>query len=208
MQRNMQKTDPDAFFASLPANALYALCDEGLLEQYGMSVGQFADLCRRHDVRLIQYRNKNGSDAEVRRRLERLRGVWEGLLIINDRWQLHPLCDGVHLGQEDLAALHADAAEAVAILRREIGAGKVIGLSTHNAAEIAAANSLPIDYIGLGAYRATGTKTDAGLLGEKLDALAAASRHPVAAIGGITFTDRFGHAAMRVMGRALFEAAE
>jgi thiamine-phosphate pyrophosphorylase len=81
----------------------------------------------------------------------------------------------------------------------------MIGLSTHNKEEIEAANLLDLDYIGLGAYRATNTKEDAAPLQEKLDALAALSRHPVAAIGGVRFDDEFEHVAYRVISGALYE---
>ncbi|MHC3994318.1 thiamine phosphate synthase [Thiomicrolovo sp. ZZH C-3] len=203
----MTRSEIDPFFASLPSNALYALCDQALLDAHNLDLEPYVDACRRLDVSLIQYRNKAADTDTVKAALERLRALWDGMLIINDRWQLHTLCDGVHVGQDDLLGFGADAAAAAASLRREMGSDCVIGLSTHNAEEIAAANAMGIDYIGLGAFRATGTKTDAAVLGEDLDILASASVHPVAAIGGVGFEDRFEHARMRVMGSAIITEA-
>ena len=201
----MTRSEIEAFFTALPSNAVYALCDQGLLEGSALSLEEYAALCRREGVSLIQYRNKHDEDARVSEQLRRLRGAWEGVLIINDRWRLHTLCDGVHVGQEDLSAFGTTPEAGAAALRGHLGPGCIIGLSTHNLREIENANRLPVDYIGLGAYRATGTKSDAAVLGEALDTLAAASRHPVAAIGGVGFEDRFEYARMRVMGSALMQ---
>ena len=67
------------------------------------------------------------------------------------------------------------------------------------------ANLLDLDYIGLGAYRATNTKEDAAPLQEQLDDLAALSKHPVAAIGGVRFDDMFENVSYRVISSALYE---
>lgn len=201
----MTRSDINAFFAALPSNAVYGLCDQVLLDAYGLTPERYCALCRGEGVSLIQYRNKSADTEAVAETLAKLRSLWDGVLIVNDRWRLHTLCDGIHLGQDDLAAFGPDPDAAVAALRAQVGEACIVGLSTHNAGEIAAANRLDIDYVGLGAYRATGTKEDAAVLGESLDALAAASVHPVAAIGGVGFEDRFDHARMRVMGSALIK---
>ena len=172
-----------------------------------MDMKTFAGRCRCLGVSLIQYRNKTDDAVQVKAQLERLRAEWDGVLIVNDRWQLHRFCDGVHIGQEDLYAIGENPHIALQRLKGTVGEDAIIGLSTHNADEIAVANTLSIDYIGLGAFRKTGTKAEAAVLADTLDTLAAVSRHPVAAIGGVTFDDRFESARMRVMGRALFEAA-
>lgn len=190
---------------ALPPNTIYALCDQALLEHFGLDVHTYIQRCRCHHAEVIQYRNKTDDDETVLRTLSQLRRLWGGILIVNDRWRLAAECDGVHIGQEDLAAVAGDPGRAIAALRAEIGEDAIIGLSTHNADEIDAANGLDVDYIGLGAYRATGTKDNARVLADRLDGLAMRSKHPVAAIGGVRFEDRFEHVAFRVMGRALFE---
>jgi len=199
----MTRSEIDAFFATLPADAVYGLCDQALLDTFQLSLENYVERCRAYGVMLIQYRSKSADVQNVARQLQLLRTLWEGVLIVNDNWQLHTMCDGIHVGQDDLQAFGSDALAAAEALREKVGEECIIGLSTHNAREIAAANALPIDYVGLGAFRATGTKDDAAVLGGDLDTLAAASRHPVAAIGGVTFEDRFEHARMRVMGSAL-----
>lgn len=204
----MTRGEIDAFFASLPSNAIYGLCDETLLERHLLSLEAYVDLCRREHVSLIQYRNKDQDVARVAKRLENLRNLWDGVLLINDHWTLCPLCDGVHIGQEDLSCFCCDRFAAADALRDAVGPDCILGLSTHNAAEIVAANTYPIDYIGLGAYRATGTKRDAAVLGTDMDTLASSSIHPVAAIGGVGFDDRFEQVRMRVMGSALMERAK
>ena len=99
-------------------------------------------------------------------------------LIINDDVALamEADADGVHLGQQDLPAGQA---------RALLGAGKILGVSAHNAAEAQAALRAGADYLGAGAVFATGTKPDARPLSiETLRSICAVGL-PVAAIGGI-----------------------
>jgi len=199
------KAEPREILAVLPPQSVYALCDEALLARRGIDMDDYIACCRGNDVKIIQYRNKDDELSIMLERLQRLRRQWEGLLIVNDAAELAYLCDGFHLGQDDLAAIDSDFEAATRRLRDMIGHDKIIGLSTHNLEEIETANALDIDYIGLGAYRATATKGDAAVLSESLDTLAARSRHPVAAIGGVRFSDRFEHARFRVIGSAMLD---
>ena len=66
----------------------------------------------------------------------------------------------------------------------------IVGLSTHNKEEILKANKLPLNYIGLGAYRHTSTKETPNILGEKINKLILYSHHPVAIIGGVKLSDK------------------
>ncbi len=184
---------------------LYALCDQETLDKRGVSLDQFVTLCNRHAPSVIQYRNKSDDILTVKKQLIRLRELYDGVLIINDAIELVPFCDGLHLGQEDLKAIDADLSNAVQKVRHHIGDDKLLGISTHSKEEIERANTLPLNYIGLGAYRATTTKEVTTVLGDALDALAALSKHPVAAIGGVTFSDSFDNVAYHVMGSALYE---
>jgi len=183
---------------------LYALCDQSTLDTKKISLEAFVELCRQHDAQIIQYRSKDQDFDLIKAQLVRLRELWEKTLIINDALQLHAYCDGVHLGQEDLVKVDIDPAYAIEKVRKMIGSEKMIGLSTHNLEEIQTANFLDLDYIGLGAYRATNTKEDAAPLQDKLDDLAAHSRHPVAAIGGVRFDDTFENVTYRVVSSALY----
>ncbi|MBN2869653.1 MAG: thiamine phosphate synthase [Campylobacterales bacterium] len=182
---------------------LYALCDADSLRERGIDLAFFAERSATLGAEILQYRNKHSDIAAVKSDLIALRQMWNGFLIINDHYELAPFCDGIHIGQEDLYAIDADPAKAVKILKMAIGEDKIIGLSTHNEEEIAVANTLPLNYVGLGAYRATVTKSDAKVLGERLDSIAALSRHPVAAIGGVKLEDTFNHVTFHVIGSGL-----
>lgn len=82
---------------------------------------------------------------------------------------------------------------------------KIIGISTHNEVEILEANKLPLDYIGLGAYKATVTKDVEYILGDKISYLAKISKHPVGAIGGVKVTDELENITYNVVGSDLYE---
>ena len=184
---------------------LYALCDQTTLDNKKISLERFVELCTQHDARIIQYRNKSRDLDFITQQLLKLRQLWPKTLIVNDAFSLHSFCDGVHLGQDDLLKVDKNPKTAVEKIRNSIGREKLIGLSTHNQEEIEIANSLDLDYIGLGAYRATSTKEDAAPLQERLDDLAALSRHPVAAIGGVRFDDTFENVTYHVISSALYE---
>ncbi|MGB5964192.1 MAG: thiamine phosphate synthase [Sulfurimonadaceae bacterium] len=187
---------------------LYALCDQTTLDIKNISLETFVDLCVRHDAQIIQYRNKSQDFDFITQQLVKLRQLWSKTLIINDAFLLHPLCDGVHLGQDDLLKVDQNPYFAVDKIRNIIGTKKMIGLSTHNRDEIEMANLLDLDYIGLGAYRATNTKEDAAPLQDQLDDLAALSKHPVAAIGGVRFDDTFENVSYRVISSALYDTQQ
>ena len=115
---------------------------------------------------------------------------FNGTLIVNDKLNLINYADGLHLGQEDLAAINSNSAKAIEQIRLKIG-NKILGLSTHNLQEIKEANSLDIDYIGLGAFRESSTKKDAKYSGETLLDIAKESKKKVALIGGVKLSDNF-----------------
>lgn len=105
-------------------------------------------------VPFVQLRMKKAPRDEVRRMAERLRQITAGSssrLIINDDPDIarEVGADGVHLGQDD--APYAGA-------RQLIGPQAVIGLSTHNPDQTAAACALAPDYIGIGPVYPTPTK--------------------------------------------------
>jgi thiamine-phosphate pyrophosphorylase len=173
--------------------------------------GQFGPVndmqkAKAHKAEIIQYRAKNADIAFVKKQLISIRKEYDGFLIVNDAYELIEFCDGVHVGQEDLRQIDANPHKAVSILRSVIGSDKILGISTHNEREVLEANQMDLNYIGLGAYRETSTKQDIShLLGDKLDDIAALSKHYVAAIGGVRFDDRFEHVTYHVIGSGLFE---
>ncbi|TMX44076.1 thiamine phosphate synthase [Vibrio rotiferianus] len=155
-------------------------------------------------VTMVQVREKHG---DVRAFIERAQAVKDILkdtdvpLIINDRVDvaLAVDADGVHLGQSDMPAT---------IARELIGPNKILGLSIENEEQLAEADSLPIDYIGLSTIFTTPTKTNTkkhwGIDGLKM-ALEATSL-PIVAIGGINESNIPQLSATGVHGLALVSA--
>ena len=100
--------------------------------------------------------------------------------ILNDRpdLALEVGADGVHVGQEDAPP---------SLARRILGAGAIVGLSTHAAGELDAARREPVDYVSTGPVSSTPTKP--GRPGTGLDYLryaAAHARRPWFVTGGVT----------------------
>ncbi|MDF1882040.1 thiamine phosphate synthase [Sulfurimonas sp. MAG313] len=184
---------------------LYALCDQDTLNSRKLSLQDFVKYAKKHKAEIIQYRNKNASLEEIKENIIELRQLWDGFLIVNDKYELVNLCDGVHMGQEDLEEIDEDILLAVAKIREEIGQDKLLGISTHNEKEIKNANYMDLNYIGLGAFKQTSTKDVTNILGDTLDTLASFSKHKVAAIGGVKLSDNFVNVEYLVVGSGLYE---
>ena len=185
---------------------LYALCDQELLDSRGISLEDFIDLAKSKNAEIIQYRNKKSDVAFIKKQLIKIRKIYTGFLIINDSYELVELCDGVHLGQEDLKNIDAEVSRAVAIVRKVIGEDKILGISTHNEDEVLQANEMDLNYIGLGAYKDTSTKKVSKTLGDSLDTIAAKSKHFVGAIGGVKMSDNFVNVTYHVIGSGLIDS--
>jgi len=185
---------------------LYALCDQDLLDKNNLSIDKFVEIAKSHDAKIIQYRNKTSDITLIKQQLIQIRQNYDGFLIVNDAYELVEFCDGVHVGQEDLKDIDPDPIKAVKILRSVIEKDKLLGISTHNEEEVLQANEMDLNYIGLGAYKNTSTKTDIStVLGDTLDKIASKSNHLVAAIGGVRLDDKFEHVAYRVIGSGLLK---
>ena len=164
----------------------------------------YISLAKKNNVEIMQYRNKRADVDFIKQQLIMIRQHFDGFLIVNDVYELTPFCDGVHVGQEDLLKIDSNKTKAIKILRNVIGKDKLLGISTHNKEEILEANTMDLNYIGLGAYRDTTTKKDvSNVLGDKLDDLAKFSKHPVGAIGGVKKEDKFLHVTYKVIGSGL-----
>ena len=190
--------------------ALYALLDFDTLKKYNISIKDFCLTAKGLKAKILQYRDKNSSLEEKKKRVLEIKKYWKKPLIINDTLELLPFADGIHIGQEDLQNLckKYDLSEYEIIRKIKNGEWRVengefkfinpqllnlkfiIGLSTHNKEEILKANRLPLDYIGLGAYRPTSTKNTSNILGNKIIELIKYSYHPVAVIGGVKIYDK------------------
>jgi thiamine-phosphate pyrophosphorylase len=184
---------------------IYALLDKEALFRRGLSLENIAKKIETLKIPIAQYRNKFGSFNEKRDDLIVIKRYFSGKLIINDTIELIDYANGLHIGQEDIKSFDPNPSRAIEIIRDKIKR-KILGLSTHNYQEIIEANSLDLDYIGLGAYRGTSTKKDAKVLGERALELAKYSKHPVGLIGGVRLDDNFGdEIRYRVVGSGLYE---
>jgi thiamine-phosphate pyrophosphorylase len=169
---------------------IYALVDKETLILKEVSLPVLLQHIRSFNAPILQYRNKTGSTEEKKTDLFMIRKYYRGIVIINDTVELIRYADGLHLGQEDMRLYGEDLHLSLSRIRRHIG-NKILGLSTHNKEEILQANALDLDYIGLGAYRATGTKKEAKVSGKALLEIAKYSKHPVGIIGGVRLEDAF-----------------
>ncbi len=185
-------------------NLLYVLCDYETLVKKNISLENFVSLCKKKDVKIIQYRDKISSLIEQKNNLLYLKSHLDIPIIINDKVELIDFADGLHLGQEDLQAIHKDKKLAIKLIRLKIK-DKLLGLSTHDELEILEANELAIDMIGLGAYKNTNTKDVTTILGSKISYLAKISKHPVCAIGGVKVEDVIENIRFNVVGSGFYE---
>jgi thiamine-phosphate pyrophosphorylase len=138
-------------------------------------------------ARLFQYRNKTASMKaayEEALPLRKMAHELDALLIVNDRCDLALAveADGVHLGQGDLPLHYA---------RKVMGAGKLIGMSTHTPEQVLAATAGRPDYLGFGPVFMPGSKMDHDpIVGiEGLRAVRRLTALPIFAIGGITLDE-------------------
>jgi len=183
---------------------IYALCDIELLEKYNCSFSQYIDILSNYPVKYIQYRDKINNIDKQKQNLLQLKQLTNIPIIINDKLELLKFADGLHLGQDDIKNLYNNSKELTLKLIRKKYPNKIIGLSTHNELEILEANSLDLDYIGLGAYRGTVTKRDiTHILGDNISYLAKISKHKVGAIGGVKISDKIPNITYNVIGSDL-----
>ena len=190
-------------------NKIYALCDYQTLTKFDISLLQFLEICKKYNIVYIQYRDKINSLDIQQQNLIFLKQNTNIPIIINDNFKLLEFVDGLHLGQEDMEDLAKNLRfknkNLVLKFLRKKYQNKIFGLSTHNEIEILEANNLDLDYIGLGAYRATSTKNVSGILGDKISYLAKISHHPVGAIGGVLLNDDIEHITYNVVGSGLLK---
>ncbi len=163
-------------------------CRLYLVTPPALDAGAFADVLGaaldQGDVGCVQLRLKDAPDDEVRRAADALRPVAQGRGVafnLNDRPDLaHETgCDGVHVGQQDMAYREA---------RRIVGEGAIVGVTCHDSRHLAMqAAEQGADYVAFGAFFATGTKQPKSRAGpEILEWWSAIMEVPCVAIGGIT----------------------
>lgn len=142
--------------------------------------------------RWVQLRMKDVSDEEVKSVAEQIIPMCQEtdtILVIDDRVELTMdlKVHGVHLGKNDMPAVDA---------REYLGAGAIIGVTANTAQDIIAYKKVDVDYVGLGPFRYTTTKSNLspiiGLDGYRdiiTEVRNAGVELPIVAIGGITLED-------------------
>ena len=165
--------------------SLYLVTDRGLA--LARPLQTIVEKAVKGGVTVIQLREKDCSSREFLelaiglKRLLKPKGI---PLIINDRLDiaLAADADGLHVGQSDLPWNTA---------RHLLGRNKIIGLSVESLEQAVEANTADVDYIAVSPVFFTPTKTDTKMpFGiEGVHEVAAITRHPLVAIGGINHSN-------------------
>jgi thiamine-phosphate pyrophosphorylase len=160
---------------------LYVILDAALLPSDPIKL---TEKLLAEGVRLFQYRNKTGPARELLHASQALcvtvrqRG---GTFVVNDRPDIARLAGatGVHLGQDDLS---------VSAARKVVDAWSLIGISTHNLAQLQNALESDPDYIAVGPIFATSSKQNPDpIVGLRfIQQARKLTQKPIVAIGGIT----------------------
>ena len=170
------------------ADARLYLCTDARRERGDLA--QFADAALAGGVDIIQLRDKGSAGErefgplEARQELETLAVLGEAaarhgaLLAVNDRADIARAAhaDVLHLGQDDLP---------LAVAREIVGPDVLIGRSSHDGDQVAAAAAEATDYFCVGPCWPTPTKPGRPAPGLGLLAAATAAAKPWFAIGGI-----------------------
>jgi thiamine-phosphate pyrophosphorylase len=166
---------------------LYAILDVDLARARGHEPLALLNTWLDEGLRLVQLRAKHASSGPLLELADAMSTAAHeagATFIVNDRADLARLsgAHGVHVGQGDLRPSDA---------RTVIGPSAIVGLSTHNDAQVRAGLGEPVTYLAIGPVFPTGSKEQPdpviGLDGVRRAVdLARASMQPIVAIGGIT----------------------
>ena len=154
-------------------------------------------------VTCVQLREKELDETAFLQEAKELRALCRRYgvpFLVNDNVEIAIACgaDGIHVGQEDLAAGE---------VRRRVGENMILGVSVHTVEEACQAVRDGADYLGLGAVFPTSTKTDVEQMSnETLRAICDAVNVPIVAIGGINRGNILKLAGSGVDGVALVSA--
>ncbi len=166
----------------------YPILDTGAAARAGLDLAKSAEALLDAGIGILQLRHKDHFDRKMFETAQEVAAACReagALFVINDRADMAVLLDAaLHIGQDDLPAPES---------RALIGTGRVLGLSTHNEAQLLASNDEPVDYIAIGPLFRTGSKRnpDAVVGVEELARLRPLTGRPVVAIGGIN-RENFG----------------
>lgn len=136
------------------------------------------------DVACLQIRLKDADDDHIRRAVDILRPLAQArdvAVLLNDRADLaaETGCDGVHVGQQDIAYGEA---------RRLVGAERIVGVTCHASRHLAmVAAAAGADYVAFGAFYPSATKAaNTRAHPSILQWWSRTTTVPCVAIGGIT----------------------
>ena len=160
----------------------YPILDTEVSLRHGIDPVNAAQQILDAGAQILQFRHKGFLSRETFGWLENIASLTQAagaMLVVNDRADLAKMFDAaLHLGQDDLRP---------SIARRVVGSDTMIGFSTHNEAQLRAANEEPADYLALGPLFGTVTKENpdptVGL--DDFRRLRSLSNRPLVAIGGI-----------------------
>jgi thiamine-phosphate pyrophosphorylase len=167
---------------SIKLPRVYPILDTETLARRGCPPETAALALLEGGARVLQFRHKGHYSRSVFEQAERVAAHCRAAgvpLIVDDRADIALLLDaGLHLGQSDLPPRDA---------RRLLGPARILGFSTHNPQQLAAALAEPIDYLAFGPIFPTRSKENPDpVVG--LTSLQETSKGagPLVAIGGIT----------------------
>lgn len=161
---------------------LYAVTDRKWLQE-GQTLAEQVEQAILGGVTVVQLREKHAdydTFVALAKEVKQVTDQYQVPLLINDNLDVALAVDaaGIHVGQEDMAALE---------VRRRIGDKKVVGVSAQTVEQALAAEKAGADYLGVGAVFPTNSKDDAVEVDfATLRAICQAVQIPVVAIGGIT----------------------
>lgn len=162
---------------------VYPIVDTAALALRSCPAVPFAESLLVAGARILQFRHKEHFSRDTFQTATLIRDLCRqagAALVINDRADIAALLDaGLHLGQDDLSPTLA---------RRILGPNSLVGFSTHNEAQLIAADAEPVSYLAIGPVFSTASKAnpDPQLGLASLGNIRAATRKPLVAIGGIT----------------------
>ncbi|MEJ7606753.1 MAG: thiamine phosphate synthase [Bryobacteraceae bacterium] len=161
---------------------VYPILDTEFMALRNLPVAEAAEGLIEGGARILQFRHKGFFSRDTYRDAALVAGLCRGAgtrFVINDRADIALLLSaGLHLGQDDLPAAEA----------RKLSVSSLLGVSTHNEAQLLAAEAEPCDYVALGPIFCTSSKVNpdpiVGL--RELARLRCRTLRPLIAIGGIT----------------------
>jgi thiamine-phosphate pyrophosphorylase len=162
---------------------VYPILDTETLANVGLGLATAAAALLDGGAGILQIRHKGHWNRDLfaaAQEVARFAVEAGAMLVINDRADFAMLLDaGLHVGQDDLPVRAA---------RQLLGSAALVGLSSHNPAQLCAAGGELVDYVALGPIFETRSKRnpDAVVGLEELARCRSLVEKPLVAIGGVT----------------------